>query len=305
MSPKVSLLIVTWNAWRDVSRCLHSIRATSFDDREVVVVDNGSVDGTAGKIEKEFPEVRLLKNAVNLGLPKAVNQGLAQCQGRFAMLLDADTELAPDAVSILLEFMEKHPQVSLAAPRIMTPEGEIEESARNFPTMASGLFGRQSLLTRLFPNNPYSRRYLRRGNLHSTEPFEVEQVSAASMFMRRADLADIPWDEGYRCYWVDTDWCVQLNRRGKVIYCVPQARVTHYENNRKGRKKSLWRIWQFHLGAFRVYRRHFTYGGVDPRAWFAAVALGGRAAVQMSLNFFKPNGPPASTNQEEPRVGLG
>jgi GT2 family glycosyltransferase len=125
------------------------------------------------------------------------------------------------------------------------------------------------------------------------------------MFMRRADLADMPWDEGYRCYWVDTDWCIQLKRRGKLIYCVPQAHVTHYENNRSGRKKSCWRIWQFHWGALRVYRKYYTHGLIDPRSWFALLALSGRAVVQVALNSLKRNSasPAPITEKSDSAVG--
>ena len=285
MPPQVSILIVSWNCWADVERLLESVRALEFRDFEVVLVDNGSSDGTPENVERIYPEVRVQRNATNLGLPAAVNRGLELVRGDFVMLLDADTELAPEAVGQLVRFMSSRPDVSLCAGRIFTPQGTIEESARNFPSFTAGLFGRQAKLTKLFPNNPFAARYLMRDRLESAEPFQVQQVSAACMFMRRELVREVgPWDEGFRCYWVDTDFCKQVARHGKTVYCVPAARITHYENNKAGRKKSPWRIWHFHMGAFRVYRKHDTFGYLDPRAWLALAALSVRAGVMLLSN---------------------
>jgi GT2 family glycosyltransferase len=286
-SPNVSLLIVAWNCWRDVERLLASTRDVEYRDFEVVLVDNGSEDGTPENVERDFPGVRIERNATNLGLPPAVNRGLELVRGEFVMLLDADTEVAPDSVGLLVQFMSREPDVSLCAPRIYTPEGTIEETARNFPSLMSGLFGRQGTLTRLFPNNPFARRYLRRDNLGRQDPFRVQQVSAACMFIRRALVDEVgPWDEGFRCYWADTDWCKTIAEHDKQVYCVPAAHVTHHENNRAGKKKSSWRIWHFHMGAYRLYRKHDTFGWLDPRALVALVALGARAGLMLVSNWF-------------------
>lgn len=290
MEPKLSILIVTWNSWGDLERCLKSVYTMDYPVYEVVVIDNGSVDGTVEKINQQFPLVNLTVNPTNLGLPPALNQGLQLASGDYVMLLDVDTELDPGAASILVNFMETHADVSLAAPRIYTPEGDIEQSARNLPSISSGLFGRQSFLARMFPDNPFTRRYLMPQNLNKKEPFKVEQVSAACMFMRKSLIDEIgPMDEGYRCYWIDSDWCAQLKSEHKKIFCVPRASIVHYENNNARKKKSPWRIWHFHLGAFRLYRKRYTWGYLDPRTIFAAVVLFSRALLQLLLNALKPD----------------
>ena len=292
----LSILIVTWNSWRDLERCLESLRRARLQPGEILVFDNGSVDGTPEKVAERFPEVRLERSPTNLGLPPAVNRGLRLARGEYVMLLDVDTEVAPETPGRLLEFMRAHPGVSLCAPRVHTPEGQIEPSARRLPSVMSGLFGRQSILRRLFPGNPFTRRYLIAERFDSREPFQVEQVSAACMFMRRALLEEVgPWDEGFRCYWVDTDWCATLRDAGKAVYCVPDVHIVHHENNRANKKKSPWRIRHFHIGAYRVYRKHWTFGVLDPRALFAAAALGLRAVVMLALNELKrdPAAPPA------------
>lgn len=290
---RLTILIVTWNSWGDLHRCLQSIRAADPTGAEVLVFDNGSVDGTPEKVRQQFPEVRLECSPVNLGLPPAVNRGLRLAQGEYVMLLDVDTEVQPQMPQRLLAYMDAHREVALCAPHVYTPEGRIEGSARNLPSAMSGLFGRQSVLTRLFPGNRFSRRYLAPENRSKTEPFRVEQVSAACMFMRRALIDDVgPWDEGYRCYWVDSDWCARLLHAGKTVMCVPDVGIVHHENNRANKKKSTWRIRHFHIGAYRFYRKHHSLGVFDPGALFAAVALALRALVMLGLNELKSDKPP-------------
>lgn len=301
MTIKLSILIVTWNSWGDLKRCLESIQRMDLSDTEILVVDNGSVDDTVANLNQQFGDaVRLHRNDQNLGLPAAVNIGLELVQGDYVMLLDVDTEVEFDAAARLLAFMEAHPEVALAAPRIRTSDGQDERTARNLPSVMSGIFGRQSLLARKFPNNPFTRSYLASASHSDAHPYQVEQVSAACMFMRRALFAQVgPWDEKYRCYWVDTDWCARLRRLGAKVYCVPQARIVHYENNRAANKKSVWRIWHFHIGAYRLYRKHYTMGFLDPRALLAGVILVARAGVMLVLNELKSdtNGPAPTQGQ--------
>ena len=130
----------------------------------------------------------------------------------------------------------------------------------------SGLFGRQSALTRLLPNNPFSRHYMALAQRSNSEPFLVEQVSAARMFFRRELIRTKPA--------LGRNLPLLLGRHGliapgcgnweKKVSTVPQAHVTHFENNRAG-KKSVRRIWHFHTGAFRLYRKYYTWGWFDLR----------------------------------------
>jgi N-acetylglucosaminyl-diphospho-decaprenol L-rhamnosyltransferase len=288
MPTQVSVLTVSWNAWHDLERCLRAVFDAAVPGMEVIVIDNGSSDGTLQSLRQTFPSVRVHANAQNMGLPRAVNQGLSLAVGEYVMLLDSDTEVRPHTIACLLEFMTNQLDVDVVAPRILTPEGQIEESARSLPSWINGLFGRQSILTRLFPRNPFSVRYLGRQNLNTSVPFQVEQVSAACMFIRRSLIAEIgPWDEAYRCYWVDSDWCARLKKHGKKVYCLPQAEITHFERNRANRRKSPWRIWQFHSGAARMYRKHYTWGVLDPRTWVAHALLTVRACFLLAMNFLR------------------
>jgi len=246
-APQLSIVVVSWNGWGDLEICLDSIRSSELQDVEVIVVENGSVDGTRELLPEKYPEVRIIQNEENVGHGPGVNQGLKAARTKYTLILDSDTQLDPAATRILVEYMEEHPDVAVLAPRIYSLDGKIEESARNFPTAMTGLFGRQSILTSLFPNNRVSRRYLARENIDKTEPFQVEQVSAAAMMVRMATVQRVGyWDAGYRAYWVETDWCMNLNRAGERVFCQPHACVVYCEQNKRGRRKSSLRIRLFY-----------------------------------------------------------
>jgi GT2 family glycosyltransferase len=276
----VTALVVTWNAAADVLPCLRSVYASTFANVEVLVIDNASTDETAALVERSYPQARLVRNATNVGHTQAVNQGLREVRSDLVLVLDADTELAPDAIGAMAGFLHERADAGMVAPRTYNDDGTIQESARNFPSAINGLFGRQSVLTRVFPNNRFSARYLQRDRLDTDAPFPVDSVASSCMLLRHSLVTRHgPWDEGYAGYFVDTDWCFRLRRQGVGIYCVPAARVVHHEQNHRGRKRGIRRIVMFHRGAFRFYRRNLTRGWFDPRTLLAGIALSLRAAM--------------------------
>jgi len=283
--PLLTIIIVTWNGGAKLLNCLTSIYAGRLPPALIVVIDNASSDDSMQRLQTMFPKVEAHQNQTNIGHTKAVNQGFALSRGEYILVLDQDTELQPDCIELMLGFLEARPDVAMVAPRTFNTDGTVQESARNFPEVMSGLFGRQSLLTRLWPGNPVTRRYLGREFLQATTPFRVEQIGGACMLFRRRVLDLVgPLDERYLGYWVDTDWCRSLHRKGLPIYCVPEARLTHHEGNAKHRRKTARRIWMFHRGAHQYYTKWHCRGPWDPRSIFAGLMLALRASLQTIVN---------------------
>ena len=286
ITPSLTIIIASWNGWSRLRTCLASIYGGRLPAAiGVLVVDNASQDGTQQKISLEFPQVRLHQNAANLGHTAAINQGFALADSDYIFVLDDDTELGPDCLAKLMEFMETHREVGLVGPRTFNTDGSVQESARNFPGILSGLFGRQSFLTRVFPHNRFASRYLARGFLDATAPFQCAQIGGAAMFLRRSVLATVgPWDKRYAGYWVDTDWCQTMRQKGEKIYCVPAARLAHHESNARGKRKDARRVWIFHHGAYQYYSKWHTWGWWDPRSIVAGGLLSMRAGGQIVVN---------------------
>jgi GT2 family glycosyltransferase len=283
---EVSFVIASRNGWAYLAPCLASLGIDGA--HETLVIDNASTDGTPEAIRRNYPAVRLQVNMKNEGHCHAINQGICLARGKYVVVLDADTVLESGAVSGLVEFLRGTPQAVIAAPRMLNPDGSAQETARSFPKMINGLFGRQSVLTKLFPKSRFVRQYLRRDAAEAEDPFEVDWVSAACLIFHRSLPERIGlWDEGFQGYWVDADWCKTAHAAGKV-YCVPSSRVVHFEQNRSGRKKGAARIKMFHAGVFRFYRKHHTLGYLDPRAWLAGALLGARCALLLAADWMRP-----------------
>ncbi len=289
---KISVLIISFNCWEDLNHCIQSLYDTEFPLFEIIVLDNASVDGTAEKIRKKHPSIRYIQNAVNRGHVRAVNQGLRMVRGDRVLLLDADTVVARDSISILSAFLDGHPQVWMVAPKTYNTDGSVQEGNRRFPRAINGIFGRQSWLTRRFPKNRFSERYLARDFANRQNPYPVEQVGACCMLFRKSIVDEIGgWDEEYFGYFVDSDWCKKIQVHGGLIYSVPAATIIHHDQNKDSRKKSPARIIEFQKGAYRFYCKYYTRGILDPRSIAAGGLLFLRAAFLLTLNAAKkPDG---------------
>jgi GT2 family glycosyltransferase len=164
--------------------------------------------------------------------------GLVPATGHYVILLNNDTELNSECLPELVHFLDARPEVGRSAGRSSTRMVPTRERPGAFPR--NGLFGRRSALTSWFPNNPWSRRYMVGRHHGGDAPFEVEILSSACL-MLRTDLARRlgGMDEGFELYWVDAELCYRVRAHGYKIYCVPRARLVHYEG--KGGSTRTWR----------------------------------------------------------------
>lgn len=272
MSAAVSVIIVNFNAGPALADALGSIEAgLAGFPYEVVVVDNGSEDGSANLVPATGDgRVRLVRNAVNQGFGRGVNAGLAIGRAPLALLLNPDCTLAPGAMAVLSAELERYPACALAGPRLLDPDGSLQESARGDPTLFTGLFGRTAFLARILPNLPVVRRNLAAESAvrSGASSVEVDWVSGACMLARRTALDAVGgFDEGYFLYWEDADLCRRLRHAGWAIRYVPAASVVHRvgTSSRTARRLA---IREFHRSAYRYYATH-----VVPQPWHPARPL--------------------------------
>ena len=220
----LSVLIINWNTRELTLDCIDSIYKTAEDVTfEVLVVDNGSTDGSKEAIRERFPEVRIIENHRNLGFARACNRGIDVAQGRYVLLLNSDTVLTPSALKALVEYMNGHPEVAICGPQLLNPDGTLQNSIANIPTLATELLNK-SLLRRLFP-----RRYP--GKEHRVEaPMEVESIIGACMMIRKSALDEVgSLDEDYFFFLEETDLCLRMHRRGWKVVFNPQIKVYHLQ----------------------------------------------------------------------------
>ena len=279
----VSIIVPSFNTREVLLRTLGLLRAALIDAlAEVIVVDNASADGSADAVASHFPDVQVIRNQVNRGFAGAVNQGLAEAGGKYWLLLNSDTEVPPGFLEALVRYVEARPEVAVVAPRLLNSDGTDQGTARTFPTPAAFFFGRKSPLTKLWPSNPLSARYLIGRQRTGLEPFEVDTVSGACMLVRAAAARQIGLlDEQFFIYWEDADWCRRFKAARWKVVCVPGVTITHHEGlSGSGYRTRL--IVHFHRSVYRYFCKHHARG----RKWLevpAAVALTIRAAVLVAI----------------------
>jgi hypothetical protein len=266
----LGIVVVSYCTRELLRDCLHSVYASrgpfSF---EVCVVDNASSDASADMVAKEFPETTLIANKQNVGYPAANNQGLRALgfggsgrdngradAPRFALLLNSDTEIPPDALRTMLDFMARHPQAGIAGPKLVRPDGSLDLACRrSFPTPEISFY-RMTGLSRLFPNSPRFGRY----NLTYLDPddlTEVDSVVGAFMLVRREAIADAGLlDETFFMYGEDLDWAYRIKEAGWKVYYNPTVTVLHVK--RASTRLNPRAQVEFYRAMEIFYRKHFA-----------------------------------------------
>ncbi len=252
----LSIIIVHYKAPEHLIECLAALRENQGSLAvETIVVDNNSRDGTPQVLAKRFPSARVIPNAENVGYARAVNQGIAVTRGEFVLVMNPDCEAQPGALPAMLGYLRSHPSTGVVGPKILNPDGSLEYSARAFPDHLAFLFNRYSLLTRLFPNNRFSRRYLLTDWDHASVR-EVDWLSGACLMVRRAAIDRIgPMDEAFFMFNEDVDWCRRLKMAGWAVTYVPDAVVVHHIGASKGRAGARV-IFERHRGMIHYFHKH-------------------------------------------------
>lgn len=257
MTPDLSIIIVNFNTRDYLAGCLEAIRSSRLKNApEVFVVDNASGDGSAGLVRERYPDVRLIENTVNRGYAHANNLALRQTRGRYRLLLNADTVVPRDGLQQMLAFMDAHPRVGCAGPKLVRASGELDWACRrSFPTPQRSfykLFG----LSKVFPHSRTFGAY----NMTYLSPdleTEVDSVVGAFMLVRAEAMEQAGlMDEDFFLYGEDLDWAYRIKQAGWVNYYYPRVEVVHYKraSTRQVRARAQF---EFYRAMYLFYRKHF------------------------------------------------
>ena len=222
---RLAIVIVSFNTRRDLHACLKSLHAAPPDlSHAVVVVDNGSSDGSASAVRTAWPDVQVIELGRNSGFAAANNVGIRACESELVLLLNSDTVVPPGSVGRLVAALEQDVAAAAAGPRLVGGDGTVELS---FGRMLSPWNeARQKLIARGIAAGirPISRWFQRR----ITTPHHPDWVSGACLLVRR-DAGDAAgWlDERFFLYGEDVDFCAALRAAGHRILFTPDAEVVH------------------------------------------------------------------------------
>ncbi|MGI9147196.1 MAG: glycosyltransferase family 2 protein [Chloroflexota bacterium] len=225
----VSVSVVSYRTPALLRLCLAALdRDRARIDMDVTVVDNASEDGSAEMVADAFPWVRLIRNERNVGFGAAHNQAMQLACGRYLLILNSDAMPVDGAVRALVDFLDAHPRVGLAGPRLRFPDGRVQPSRRRFPTFATLLL-ESTQLQRFSPDNRVLRHYYV-ADRSPDEPQEVDWLVGACVCVRASAAAQVGlFDERFFMYSEELDWCRRFRAAGWHIAYVPESEVVHVE----------------------------------------------------------------------------
>jgi GT2 family glycosyltransferase len=175
-------------------------------------------------VREQFPWVQLIENEKNLGFATANNRAIQESKGRYAALLNPDTEVRLGALGALVDFMDAHPRAGACGARLLNSDGSLQPSCH--PMLTPGReFWRLMFLERLWPRATYPMQ-----RWDTETPREVEVIKGACLLLRREALDEVGLlDESYFMYSEEVDLCYRLAQAGWELWWVPGAEVVHHE----------------------------------------------------------------------------
>jgi GT2 family glycosyltransferase len=245
--------VVHYNTPTRLQECLARLERQGDACGEIVVVDNSSSSDPVKPLGTD-QRWRLHQAQANLGFGGACNLGASLTNSDYLLFLNADLMLDSGACESLLALAEENPRTAVVGPRIYAADGEIELSARSFPSVWTGALGRSTLATRLLRRVGGPPRQV--SIALSDHTTSVDWVSGACVLVRRSAFDEVGgFDEGYWMYWEDADLCRRLTDRGwDTILCVEAT--AHHITGSSGQTERT--IEAFHTSAARYYERHIA-----------------------------------------------
>ena len=265
----LSVIIVTRNTRALTAAAIRSVLESRDDLRKrIIVVDNASTDDTPRTLPAEFPWITCVRSELNLGFARANNLGAQDAAAEFLLLLNSDARLKPDSLAVAVAWMRQHPECAVAGAQLLNPDGSLQNSIANSPSLATELLNK-SLLRRLFPSRfPGKERRF-------SDPVEVGSVIGAFMLIRGSVWRDLGGlDERYFFFLEETDFCLQARRRGGKVFHLPQIQVWHEQGQSARQWPAAARIeyWRSRYAYFQKNR------GLFARAWLR-IGLAARLLV--------------------------
>ncbi len=270
----ISVIIVNFNGGELLTGCVRSVLQSTVPV-EVVVSDNGSIDGSIHYLQHKIRDDRLqiVCNGKNLGFAAANNRVLARTQGEYLLFLNPDCLIQPDTLQQMIDIVEQHPDVGMSGCLLRNLDGSEQPGCRRRVPTPWRTFVRTLRLDRLFPDDPNFECFLMHLLPLPEQPIELEALSGAFMLVKRAALDEVgPLDEGYFLHCEDLDWCMRFRRKGWKILFVPDVEVIHAQgvcsDSRPVRVE-----WHKHKGMVRFYRKFFRKEYPFYLMWLVIVAV--------------------------------
>ena len=269
--PDLSIVLVCWNNKDYLEPCLRSLYEGYLYSRfDVIVVDNGSTDGSQEMLRSQFPEVGIIQNDHNVGLARACNQGTEATQGRYVLLLNNDTLVNGPSLDAMVKFMDETADAGAVGGRLLNPDGSFQAGYANFSSLREEFLIATRIGERLQDGYPSHL------DVDVEQPMAVGWLSSACLLLRRASLDEVGLlDEGFFIYGDEADLQYRLQQAGWKVYYLPSAFTIHYG----GRSMDRWRRRKMvYRGKMLFYKKN--YGSI--RSGALRIMLAGLSMVKLA-----------------------
>ena len=247
-TPPVTLLILNWNAGRFLAACLDSLQQLTYPAYSVLLVDNGSSDGSPAFVRAHYPWVDVVETGVNAGFAGGNNVGLRRVQTPFVVLVNPDVIVEPDWLTQLIQPMLQNQAIGIVGCKVFYAGGHLLQHAGGYITFPLGLPGHYGL------QEEDSGRY--------DEASDVEYVIGAAMAIRREVIDHIGlMDEGFFLYYDDVDYCVRARQAGFRVVYAPAARIIHLESATT-QKGSAFYFQHMHASRWRYILKYYPVADI-------------------------------------------
>ena len=283
----VSIIIVNYNTKELLAQTLNSVFASEAPFcYEIIVADNGSIDGSIDMIKGNYPNVLLIENNANLGFSKANNIAINRSKGEYILLLNSDTILEKFCLIKCVHYLESNISIGALGCKVLLENGTLDLACRrSFPTPEVAFY-RMLGISKLFPQNKKFGRY-NLTYLDEDEISEVDCIVGAFMFVRKSAINEVGLlDENYFMYGEDVDWCYRIKKAGWKIVYFPNAEIMHVKGA-SGGKKNPRIIYEFHRAMLVFYRKHYQ---TEYSWWITVMVIFGiylKMGVSLLLNLAK------------------
>ena len=252
----LSILIVNWNTRERTLACVNSIRRFEPEPSrvQIIVIDNGSEDGSVEAIRAAHADVDIIENRENTGFGRANNAGLERARGRVILFLNSDTEITATTVPDLLGEFDAHPEVSAFGCKILGYDGVPQHSVRGFPTLGAYLHS-DTLLGALGLFRGSHERY-RRKQFDFDQWQQIEVAMGAALAVRREVVQEMQgFDPRFFMYFEEADLCRRIHDAGYRLAYSPVPVVYHVggASSRKSKARMMLVIRQ---SMFKYFRKH-------------------------------------------------
>jgi len=265
----LSICIVTLNTREYLRDCLESIAAHPPSiSSEIIIVDNGSTDGTQEMLQQDYPAVTLIQNKNNEGFAHPSNQAMQAATGKYLLLLNPDTLVLENTFNPLISFLDQHPQAGIVGPKVLNRDGTLQKACKRGVSRPWAAISYFSGLSRLFPKSKLFGGYLL-NYLAEDETHVVDGVSGSCMLIRREVTNQIGFfDERFFAYQEDADFCFQTQRAGWLIYYHPASHLIHFGGQGGSRSQPFRSIYEWHRSYFLYYQKNLARDYLFLFNWF-------------------------------------